>query len=99
MRASVEYEKVEDAIQDLRDYRLTNNTAVLQPFSAAVEAFATRVAWCVVSSRWFPLSDEETGRARQPFRLISLQLVFHQESLVAPLPPFAQSTPARRSSS
>jgi hypothetical protein len=52
MLASAEYEKVEDAIQDLRDYRLTNNTAILQPFSAAVEAFGTRVAWCVMSQKW-----------------------------------------------
>jgi hypothetical protein len=31
----------------MRDYRMAHDPAILAPFSAAVEAFATRVAWCV----------------------------------------------------
>lgn len=38
-----EYEKVED--DDLRDYRLTNDTAVVEAFSSELADFSTRVSW------------------------------------------------------
>lgn len=40
-----EYEKTED--DDLRDYRLANETAIVDGFSSALDAFSTRVAWLV----------------------------------------------------
>lgn len=38
-----EYEKTEDG--DLRDYRLANESAIIEGFSSALDSFATRVAW------------------------------------------------------
>lgn len=52
-----EYEKVED--DDLRDFRLANDSAIASAFSQELESFSTRVAWA--DFRALPSEVPSTG--------------------------------------